>query len=837
MSTRAYRFFTMVLGCTVVVVTAFGSRVEAQTCECNGDMWGVRAARCPIPPNGGLVDINDVLSAVECASGALDPGTPASRCPDAPAALKRCDANCDGEVNFCDVGQVVNLWLSGTSCDLPCGACCNDNPGLASCEISTENECINGLIVQNGSYNGDGTTCNPSPCDCQPNGVIDAQDIANATSFDVNNNGLPDECEAGGCCFILEAGICAGGPQIGQPCSSNNDCSGSTCPPVTLPSCTLLTQEECEAAPLNGVYFGPGTYCPEQNLAFIDEGDGTVFVHIIGPPVECVQPVQAMGAVAGGGCTGPPYNDFWVSSSDGSMCENFGTAENPPIPADFFAPGSDPFTGSICLRGVPLGITGAGDADTHILRSDDPFDKCTLPSATESTVDIEIVALSLESTDPITVTFNGGQNPESWDVTVDLSPSGSVPQSTLTATKTHCNGGTYTSELYVQPRFTFTKISDPNQQRVLDTGLEGINPILLNQNVNAPWIAEIDPDAVAMVDPCSKFHPGFTELLAITDCDCNENGLWDRCDIDTQFSPDCNANLRPDECEIADGIFEECELIVPLPPLPDPYSPGTLACGGGENYGMACQTCDAGTRVGLLCLDSTDCSSGNCIPDDSLCPGSTCGSTVAGGGAVTFTYPKSRFIGFSAPSDPSWVGQEVAIRVTLDNIGPNALCNSQVRYAGPPTQYCEGGACITMFWASQLQTTPHWMDWSTLSAVQLYGEKVVPGSRYVIQSVDISSSGDLTTESNFSSPGLIVDTAVWADIWIPYAGFTSASQPAISDVLKLVDKWLGHLEPRKSRSMLIPATLNVSSNVGIADVLKGVDAWLGTTYPFTVTCP
>ena len=238
------------------------------------------------------------------------------------------------------------------------------------------------------------------------------------------------------------------------------------------------------------------------------------------------------------------------------MCQDFGSPDTTPIPADFFGPGSDPFDGLMCLQGVPLGISGTGDADTQIERAADPFDRCALPSATPATVDIEIVALSLEGVAPITVTYNGGSDPEQWDVAVDLSPGGLIagtPQSTLTATKTHCNGGTYTSDLFVQPRFTFTKVGDPGEQRTLDTGAEGRDPIELVQSVDALWVSEIDVEVAAMVDPCSGFHPGFEDSLQITACDCNGNTAWDRCDIADLSSPDCNENLRPDECDLTDG--------------------------------------------------------------------------------------------------------------------------------------------------------------------------------------------------------------------------------------------------------------------------------------------
>ena len=73
-----------------------------------------------------------------------------------------------------------------------------------------------------------------------------------------------------------------------------------------------------------------------------------------------------------------------------------------------------------------------------------------LDSRGNPTVEVEVVALNLKSTDPIEVTYNGGQDPEYWNVAVDLSVV-TPPPGTITAVKMHCNGGTYTSELHVKP--------------------------------------------------------------------------------------------------------------------------------------------------------------------------------------------------------------------------------------------------------------------------------------------------------------------------------------------------------------------------------------------------
>ncbi|MCP3904857.1 MAG: serine protease [Planctomycetes bacterium] len=56
---------------------------------------------------------------------------------------------------------------------------------------------ISRWIASNPFFGEDCTDCSP---DCNDNGVGDDTDISMATSFDVNGNGIPDECE-GACCL------------------------------------------------------------------------------------------------------------------------------------------------------------------------------------------------------------------------------------------------------------------------------------------------------------------------------------------------------------------------------------------------------------------------------------------------------------------------------------------------------------------------------------------------------------------------------------------------------------------------------------------------------------
>jgi hypothetical protein len=134
------------------------------------------------------------------------------------------------------------------------------------------------------------------------------------------------------------------------------------------------------------------------------------------------------------------------------------------------------------------------------------------------------------------------------------------PPSTMRARKTTCEGGTFSTTLFVQPRFTFTNPDNPT--RILDTGVEGIPPIQLDLADGHPWVHDLDPNLHLPGAECTNFHPGISEPNTVPDCDCNFNFQRDLCDIEQGISEDCNQNLVPDECDPdpdLDGITEQCD--------------------------------------------------------------------------------------------------------------------------------------------------------------------------------------------------------------------------------------------------------------------------------------
>jgi hypothetical protein len=181
------------------------------------------------------------------------------------------------------------------------------------------------------------------------------------------------------------------------------------------------------------------------------------------------------------------------------------------IPAGFFAPGSEAFVGTVRFAGEPLGTFmghRAGDADTVVQR----LEQADLPAPGSSdTIPIQIVALSLRSVVPIAVTV--GTEQQEWDVAVDLSRV-QPPHGQMTIVRTSDQGGTFDSQLFVLPRFTFTH---GDETRVLDTGEllpPGSDPALLApfelRANGVPWRDGCRYPALGVPGLNDGFCPGLT---------------------------------------------------------------------------------------------------------------------------------------------------------------------------------------------------------------------------------------------------------------------------------------------------------------------------------------
>lgn len=162
------------------------------------------------------------------------------------------------------------------------------------------------------------------------------------------------------------------------------------------------------------------------------------------------------------------------------------------IPADFFDKGSRPFAGTISFKGEPLGSyrdKKLGRADTIVERQKSADFSSEYGPAE---IPIEVTALSLVSTRPISVQVGKGW--QRWDVKLGLSPS-RKSEGTMKLVRRGKRGGTFDSQFIVYPALTFTRVSDGGQ-KMLDVGAmqwdeKSLATITLSVR-GAPWSERVD---------------------------------------------------------------------------------------------------------------------------------------------------------------------------------------------------------------------------------------------------------------------------------------------------------------------------------------------------------
>jgi len=139
--------------------------------------------------------------------------------------------------------------------------------------------------------------------------------------------------------------------------------------------------------------------------------------------------------------------DLWMTVA-GMAKSSFA---NEPIPAGFFCEGSRPFTGTIVFKGAPLAVTppqSLGGVDTAVRRLDD----AVFNDKGEATTRIQLLALSLQSTQPIETSCG------KYDVAVTLAP-GEQPITTMRIFRTEALGGTYSAPLSLNVKVAFTPVT------------------------------------------------------------------------------------------------------------------------------------------------------------------------------------------------------------------------------------------------------------------------------------------------------------------------------------------------------------------------------------------
>jgi len=166
-----------------------------------------------------------------------------------------------------------------------------------------------------------------------------------------------------------------------------------------------------------------------------------------------------------------------IYESAGSL-NLFGAAA---IPADFFDPGSAPFTGIVDLTGLYLGDRGPfemGTTDTVVHRHVEA-NLADAPSSTQ--IEVEIVELSLVSTAPINVIVAG--QPQDWNIFVTLNTDLPLPVGQMVINRVDPSNGDYGLTIPIEPRLVFER---QGEIRVLLPGQELLAGAMGSWSVNSP---------------------------------------------------------------------------------------------------------------------------------------------------------------------------------------------------------------------------------------------------------------------------------------------------------------------------------------------------------------
>ena len=275
--------------------------------------------------------------------------------------------------------------------------------------------------------------------------------------------------------------------------------------------------------------------------------------------------VLASLALASPAAAVPAGSDLFVTDPDSTQ---FTFGGDFTIPAGFFGPGSEPFSGTVAFGGVPL--RGLGDADT-VVRRTEPAELPAVPGT--DTVPVEILQLQLQSVQPIRVKVGAGT--ELWDVDVGLSPTRSVAGQ-MTITKTSELGGTFDSTLPVFPVFTFSRVSD-GAVRTLDVGQLPLSPqavqALTFRADNVPWFNGDCPGSVLHVPGvndgfCPGVKPGGEKQLTLEQSQLARHGIYPAQPLQNHYKcyeAEPRTKFRPREVQLVDQLgFERVRVLKPV---------------------------------------------------------------------------------------------------------------------------------------------------------------------------------------------------------------------------------------------------------------------------------
>jgi hypothetical protein len=196
--------------------------------------------------------------------------------------------------------------------------------------------------------------------------------------------------------------------------------------------------------------------------------------------------------------------DLWLTPGNGTTFADF---SKEVIPAGFFCNGSEPFTGRIVLKGVPIASGGAlGATDTIIQR----LDNATFNKRGVATTRIQMRAMQFESVAPLKSSCG------SFKVRVTLD--GEQPFTTMRIVRDNEKGGRFFAPISVNVKLSFEPVG-----RVATEALEIRKALRFPPAQNAEWsvnpspkpalagFVKVDTDSDGVLD---TFLPGISNFTA-----------------------------------------------------------------------------------------------------------------------------------------------------------------------------------------------------------------------------------------------------------------------------------------------------------------------------------
>jgi hypothetical protein len=209
---------------------------------------------------------------------------------------------------------------------------------------------------------------------------------------------------------------------------------------------------------------------------------------------------------------------------------------------------------------------------------------------------------------------------------------------------------------------------------------------------------------------------------------------------------------------------------------------------------------------------------------------------------------KSRYLSFvPGTPDPTNPNRETALAVRMTclhhpNPANGACCppvnltdfEGRVRWVGPVSDCYESCCTGATYKCAHLQCSPCFQNWSGVGLLNVSGADVVPSSRYSIRHVDKDVYDSCGGAIAGSIGDLVVVTARWGDVTVPYNPPDSSAQPNGLDITEVVNKFKAVVGSAKRVQTYLEhrwGDLTIGTNA--IDITSCVDAFLGKAYPYS----